>query len=95
MTPAYDNCPQGRSGNEAPQAMLICGNNNLSQLQTCLETAQNFILSEEQARAIFKNLTAAIEQYWETVGEEAELTEVDKKLLWGRQTLNQYSLIIN
>src|SRR5690606_2474111 len=36
LTPAYDVCPQGRTGNEASQAMLISGNNNLSQLKTCL-----------------------------------------------------------
>ncbi|MDH3828175.1 MAG: type II toxin-antitoxin system HipA family toxin [Desulfobacterales bacterium] len=91
LTPGYDICPQGRTGNEASQAMLISGNNNLSQLKTCLETAHNFLLSEEEAREIFGNLTAAIEQHWETVCEEAELNEVDKKLLWRRQFLNPYS----
>jgi serine/threonine-protein kinase HipA len=93
LTPAYDICPQGRTGNEASQAMLICGNNNLSQLKTCLETAHNFLLSEEQARGIIDKLTAAIEQHWDSVCAEAELSEVDKKLLWGRQFLNSYSLI--
>jgi len=62
-----------------------------SQLKTCLETAHNFLLSEEEARETFGNLTAAIEQHWETVCEEAELNEVDKKLLWRRQFLNPYS----
>ncbi|MEE9312340.1 MAG: HipA domain-containing protein [Planctomycetota bacterium] len=92
LTPAYDICPQGRTGNEASQAMLISGDNNLSQLKTCLETAHNFLLSEEEAREIFGNLTAAIEQHWEAVCEEAELNEVDKKLLWRRQFLNPYSV---
>lgn len=92
LTPAYDICPQGRTGNEASQAMLISGDNNLSQLKTCLETAHNFLLSEEDAREIFGNLIATIEQHWETVCEEAELNEVDKKLLWRRQFLNPYSL---
>jgi len=91
LTPAYDICPQGRAGNEASQAMLISGSNNLSQLKTCLETAHNFLLSEEEAREIFGNLTAAIEKYWEAVCEEAELNEVDKKLLWRRQFLNAFS----
>lgn len=91
LTPAYDICPQGRTGNEASQAMLISGDNNLSQLKTCLETANNFLLSEEDARAIFGNLTETIEQYWDAVCEEAELSEVDKKLFWGRQFLNPYS----
>jgi serine/threonine-protein kinase HipA len=92
LTPAYDICPQGRTGNEASQAMLISGNKNLSQLKTCLETAHNFLLSEEEARETFANLTAAIEQHWEAVCEEAELNEVDKKLLWRRQFLNPYSV---
>ena len=93
LTPAYDICPQGRTGNEASQAMLIFGDNNLSQLKTCLETAHNFLLSEEEAREIFGNLTATIEQHWKTVCEEAELNEVDKNLLWRRQFLNPYSVV--
>jgi serine/threonine-protein kinase HipA len=92
LTPAYDICPQGRTGNEASQAMLIYGNNNLSQIKTCLETAHNFLLSEEEAREIFGNLAAAIEQHWDAVCEDAELNEVDKKLLWRRQFLNPYSI---
>ena len=49
LTPAYDICPQARAGNEASQAMLISGSNNLSQLKTCLETAHNFLLSQDEA----------------------------------------------
>lgn len=92
LTPAYDICPQGRTGNEASQAMLITGNNNLSQLKTCLETAPNFLLSEDKARVIFGKLTAVIKQHWASVCEEAELSEVDMNLLWRRQFLNPYSI---
>ena len=91
LTPAYDICPQSRAGNEASQAMLICGSNNLSQLKSCLETAHNFLLSELQARDIINNLINSIEQHWNTVCEEAELSDADKKLLWGRQFLNTFS----
>ena len=92
LTPAYDICPQGRTGNVASQAMLISGNNNMSQLRTCLKTAHNFLLSEKEAREIFSALTEVIEQNWGAVCEEAELNEVDKKLLWKRQFLNPYSV---
>ncbi len=92
LTPAYDICPQGRAGNEASQAMLISGRDNSSRLKTCLKTAHNFLLSYEQAREIFGRLTASIGQHWEAVCQEAELSEVDKKLLWRRQFLNPYSL---
>lgn len=91
LTPAYDICPRSRTGNEASQAMLISGNNNLRQLKTCLEAANHFLLSQDDARAIFDHLTETIEQHWDTVCEEAELNEVDSKLFWGRQFLNPYS----
>jgi serine/threonine-protein kinase HipA len=91
LSPAYDICPQGRSGNEASQAMLISGNNNLSWLKTCLETAHNFLLSEDYAQAIFENQESVIEKNWDSICDEAQLREVDKKLLWGRQFLNPYS----
>lgn len=92
LTPAYDICPQGRTGNVASQAMLIAGNNNMSQLKTCLETAHNFLLSEDDAREIFGHLTAAIETHWQAVCDEAALSEVDQNLLWRRQFLNPYSI---
>ena len=92
LTPAYDICPQNRSGNEASQAMLICGNNNLSRLKSCLETAHNFLLPEAQARNIIEKLTTSVEQHWDIVCEEAELSDADKKLLWRRQFLNPFSI---
>ena len=85
LTPAYDICPQGRSGNEASQAMLISGRNNLSQLKTCLETAHNFFLSEDDARNIFERQISVIEGSWHSVCDEANLSEVDRILLLGRQ----------
>jgi serine/threonine-protein kinase HipA len=91
LTPAYDICPQGRTGTEASQAMRISGDNNLSQIKTCLETAHNFLLSREEAREIFDNQTGAVEHYWESVCEEAGLNEVDKRLLWRRQFLNPFA----
>ncbi len=92
LTPAYDICPQGRTGNEASQAMLISGNDNSSRLATCLESAHNFLLSRADARALMDELQAAIEEHWNAVCDEAQLGEVDKRLLRGRQFLNPYSI---
>lgn len=91
LTPAYDICPQGRTGFEASQAMLISGQNNLSELNSCLDAASHFLLSKDDARAIFTHLIETIESNWDAVCDEAELSEVDRKLLWGRQFLNPYS----
>ena len=94
LTPAYDICPQGRTGNEASQAMLILGSKNLSQLKLCLEAAKHFFLSEDDARVIFSHLIETIERNWKVVCDEADLSEVDRSLLWGRQFLNSYSTMI-
>ncbi|ORU91805.1 MAG: phosphatidylinositol kinase [Cycloclasticus sp. symbiont of Poecilosclerida sp. N] len=95
LTPAYDICPQGRSGNEASHAMLISGNNNLSQLKTCLAAAHSFLISKQDARAIFEHQIELIELHWDSVCDEAQLSEIDRKLLFRRQFLNPYSVLIN
>ncbi len=92
LTPAYDICPQGRSGNEASQAMLISGGNNLSQFKSCLEAAHHFLISKEDMRAIFEHHESVIEDHWDAIFAEAQLSQVDKKLLWRRQFLTPYSV---
>ena len=92
LTPAYDICPQGRTGGEASQAMLITGNKRLSQLTVCLEAAAHFLLSAERARAIIEAQLAVIDAQWSAVCDEAGLTEVDRQFLWGRQFLNPFAL---
>ncbi len=91
LTPVYDICPQARSGNIASQAMLIDGNNNLSQLIHCVKTAHNYLLSEVQAREIIDQQKTAIEDYWDSICDSAELSIVDRKYLWGRQFLNPFA----
>lgn len=91
LTPAYDLCPQGRTGQEASQAMLITGSNNLSQLKTCVEAAHHFQLSREQALVIVDEQTTAIETHWDAVCGEAELSDVDKQFFWHRQFLNPFA----
>ncbi len=93
LTPAYDICPQGRTGYQASQAMLISGSNNLSQLKTCLNAAKHFLLSQDDARAIFTHLINAIEQHWDAVCEGAQLSNEEKNVFWGRQFLNPFSII--
>ena len=91
LTPAYDICPQVRSGNIASQAMLISDNNSSSQLGSCLKAANHFLLSAEDAGIIFAHLTEIVAQHWDAVCEEVELAEVDKRFFWQRQFLNPYS----
>ena len=91
LTPAYDICPQGRTGSEATQAMLISGDNRLSKLKSCLDAAPHFQLTESEAKAIFEKQREAIEANWDKVCDEANLNEVDRKLFWKRQFLNAFA----
>lgn len=91
LTPAYDICPQGRTGHEATQAMLISGENRMSKLKSCLEAVPHFLLSESEAKTIFSKQLDAIEANWEQVCDEAELSAVDKNLFWKRQFLNPFA----
>ena len=91
LTPAYDICPQARSGKEASQAMLISGDNRMSRISACLEAAHHFLLSEKEAAVIVEHQISAISGNWSAVCEEADLTETDRALLWGRQFLNSFA----
>jgi serine/threonine-protein kinase HipA len=91
LTPAYDICPQGRAGNEASQAMLIVGNTRLSKRSCCIEAAHAFLLTASEAENIFDQQCSVIENHWQQVCDEAEVSEVDRRLLWHRQFLNPFS----
>jgi serine/threonine-protein kinase HipA len=91
LTPAYDICPQGRSGQEASQAMLISGNNRMSRIASCLDAAHHFLLGAPQAAAIVESQLRCIAENWPRVSAEAALTKTDRNLFWGRQFLNPYA----
>lgn len=92
LTPAYDICPQSRTGGEATQAMLLHGQERRSQLVHCLAAAERLGLSQTQAREIINHQMAAIHEHWGAVCDEAELSPVDRDFLWGRQFLNPFAL---
>jgi serine/threonine-protein kinase HipA len=91
LTPAYDICPQGRSGNEASQAMLISGENRMSRISSCVEAAHHFLLSREAALSIVVHQVSVIGENWSRLCEEAKLGETDRTLFWGRQFLNPFA----
>jgi serine/threonine-protein kinase HipA len=91
LTPAYDICPQARSGNEASQAMLISGDNRMSRISVCLESAHHFLLSKIEAMAIVEHQISVIGENWSDVCEEADFTKTDRTLLWRRQFLNPFA----
>jgi serine/threonine-protein kinase HipA len=91
LTPAYDICPQARAGGEATQAMLIKGNERMSQIALCLRAAPSFLVGERDALALVRHQVGTIRDRWNGVCAEAELTEVDRNFLWRRQFLNPFA----
>ncbi|NJS13613.1 MAG: type II toxin-antitoxin system HipA family toxin [Sphingopyxis sp.] len=91
LTPAYDLCPQGRTGGEATQAMLILGNRRMSQLSLCLEAAPVFLLDDARTRTLIAQQIARIKDDWAAVCDEAALGEAERAFLWRRQFLNPFA----
>ena len=88
LTPAYDICPQSRTGREASQAMRIHGNGRRSQLLLCLEAAPRFRLPEPEAFAMMTHQVNTIRDHWDGLCQEAGLGPAERRLLWRRQFLN-------
>lgn len=90
LTPAYDICPQNRTGHEASQAMLIVGDNRMSRISSCLDAAANFLISRQEAINIVERQLVCLFDNWKNICEEASLTVADRELLWRRQFINPY-----
>ena len=91
LTPAYDICPQSRSGQEASQAMLIAGGDRRSQIATCVAAAPIFLLGHEDAIGIVNHQVEVIEREWDMTCEAAGLSRVDRNTFWRRQFLNPFA----
>lgn len=91
LTPAYDICPQVRTGTEASQAMRILGANNQSRLAVCLEARTKFLLGEDEALAIIEHQIRTIGKEWAGVCDEAQISTIDKTVLRSTQMLHPYA----
>lgn len=93
LTPAYDICPQPRSGGEASQAMAIAESGwRMSQLEGCIQAAPTYLLTEAEAREIADRQITVLREHWHAVADLAGMTEADRALFWGRQFLNPFAL---
>ena len=93
LTPAYDICPQRRSGGEATQAMIVSPDGyRMSQLAGTLRAAAVYGLRESEARDIADRQIEVIRAEWGDVCELAGMSEIDRAYFWRRQFLNPYAL---
>jgi serine/threonine-protein kinase HipA len=96
LTPAYDICPQNRTGGVAEQAMAI-GHDGYrsSQLAGCITRASVYQLDTRQAQEIVDTQVAVINDQWKTVADQAKLTPAEQARAWHRQILNPYAFYDN
>lgn len=92
LTPAYDLCPQPRSGQVANQALNLTRvpGERASQLRLCRKAAPEFLLSGDHADQIIETQLDVIAREWDDAADEARLTRAERGLLWQRQILNPY-----
>lgn len=92
LTPAYDLCPQLRSGTEANQAMDISrSGHRSSRFATCIDAAAEYGLTPQEAQDIIDHQVTTIREHWDDDADLAQLTKVDRASLFGRQILNPYA----
>ena len=91
LSPAYDICPQSRTGQEATHAMLITEDKRYSRISTCIDAASHFLLSRRDAIEIAEAQVICIGENWQNVCDQAQLGLAERNLFWGRQFLNPYA----
>ena len=92
LTPAYDLCPQLRSGGEANQAMDISrAGARASRFHTCVKAAADYGLTADEARDIVDRQVTIIRENWGTIADMFELTAVDRNVLLRGPILNAYA----
>ncbi|WP_242632766.1 type II toxin-antitoxin system HipA family toxin [Thiothrix fructosivorans] len=91
LTPAYDLCPQLRSGREATQAMQIGGSQgNFSTLENILSVCYVFQLTTAAAQDKIDQQVATIRRNWVATCEAAGMGEMERKRLWQRAVFNPF-----
>jgi serine/threonine-protein kinase HipA len=89
LTPAYDLCPQVRSGQEAAQAMAIGRDGaRASRLRVCLDAAAEYHLDAGAAADIIGRVVTVVREQWDAAADTARLTRLERAQLWGNQILN-------
>ncbi len=91
LAPAYDLCPQPRTGNVASQAMRIVDERADSTLATCVASAAAYRLSTSDAVDVVRAQVRALLEAWPGVSAAASLDDITRRGLWRRAVLNPYA----
>jgi serine/threonine-protein kinase HipA len=93
LTPAYDVCPQARSGSEAHQAMAFApGSDRSAVARRLVDAAGTYRLGATAALEIVEQQIAVIREHWTDVCDTARLTINQRAAFLGRQFLHPFAL---
>jgi serine/threonine-protein kinase HipA len=91
LTPAYDICPQARTGQIATQAMNMEGKQgNHSTLVNALSICHDYKLEKTEAKEIINTLIAVVSDHWLKICQDADLSKTEREHLWKNAVLNPY-----
>ena len=91
LTPAYDICPQARTGNSAAQAMAYGPDGQRSsRLEPLIDASHLYHLDRLTARQIVAAFEHTIRTSWREVCDLAALTEMQRNAFFGGQFLNPF-----
>jgi serine/threonine-protein kinase HipA len=91
LSPAYDICPQARSGGEAYQAMAYGRHGErVSKLASLVACADAYHLDHATASDIVEAQIQTVSEAWGDVCDQAELTAMQRSTFWGGQFLNPF-----
>ena len=89
LTPAYDICPQARTGGDANQAMAYGRQGQrAARIASLVEAADVYHLDPADARAIVDTQIHVVRDAWDEVCDHARLTAQQRSTFLGRQFLD-------
>ncbi len=92
LTPAYDICPQPRSGGEASQAMAYGPGAKLARVADLAGFAEVYLLDQTEAVEIIADQIETIADRWDDIADEARIVPVERVKMCGAQILNPFTL---
>ena len=93
LTPAYDICPQARSGETAEQAMAFDQHHSRdSRVALLVDAAESYLLDRGAAADIVDAQIATITEQWDDACDAARLTDLERSRFRQRQFLNPHAL---
>ena len=93
LTPAYDICPQARSGQTGSQAMAFAADGERdARISALVPAAAVYHLDAVDARGIVDHQRAVIRDNWGEVCDVAQLTTAQRNAFMGGQFLNPHAL---